>query len=219
MPASLERIRGFSLLATLVLLPALVVVVIVDGLNGGREPWPSVFIAVFVPLLLASTTFTAAAIAQAVQRTVPRAATRARMRGAGPAISVFGLLALVANMTVIGLSGRVNAWNVVLALLVGGVVFPLSVLPMPVQALGLVNPLTWWIEGVRHAVFPGGPSAVGGAGSLWTQLTGTAGPDGATILVALLATGALVTLAATGVFRVSERRAKDRGLLDRTTGS
>ena len=120
MPASLERIRGFSLLATLVLLPALVVVVILDGLNGGREPWPSVFIAVFVPLLLASTTFTAAAIAQAVRRTVPRAATHARMRGAGPAISVFGLLALVANMTVIGLSGRVNAWNVVLALLVGG---------------------------------------------------------------------------------------------------
>jgi hypothetical protein len=44
-------------------------------------------------------------------------------------------------------------------------------------------------------------------------------PDVATIIVALLATGGLVTLAATGVFRVSERRAKDRGLLDRTTGS
>jgi hypothetical protein len=60
---------------------------------------------------------------------------------------------------------------------------------------------------------------VGGPGSLWTTLTGTAAPDAATILVALLATGTLVTLAATGVFRVSERRAKDRGLLDRTTGS
>ena len=44
-------------------------------------------------------------------------------------------------------------------------------------------------------------------------------PDARTIVLALLVTGALVTLAATGIFRTSERRAKDRGLLDRTTGS
>ena len=44
-------------------------------------------------------------------------------------------------------------------------------------------------------------------------------PTALLIVFALLATGVLVTLAATGVFRVSERRAKDRGLLDRTTGS
>ena len=56
-------------------------------------------------------------------------------------------------------------------------------------------------------------------GSLWTAVTGSAAPDAFTIVVSLLGTGALVTLAATGVFRVSERRAKDRGLLDRTTGS
>jgi hypothetical protein len=37
--------------------------------------------------------------------------------------------------------------------------------------------------------------------------------------VALLATGAVVTLAAALIFRISSRRAKDRGLLDRTTGS
>jgi ABC-2 type transport system ATP-binding protein len=50
-------------------------------------------------------------------------------------------------------------------------------------------------------------------------LTGTAAPDGPTIALALLGTGALVTLGATVIFRVSERRAKDRGLLDQTTGS
>ena len=37
--------------------------------------------------------------------------------------------------------------------------------------------------------------------------------------LALLATGALVTLFATAVFRAGEGRVKDRGLLDRTTGS
>jgi hypothetical protein len=72
---------------------------------------------------------------------------------------------------------------------------------------------------VRHAVFPGGRSSIGGPESLWTAVTGTAAPDPLTIVIVLLATGTLVTLAATGVFRVSERRAKDRGLLDRTTGS
>ena len=103
--------------------------------------------------------------------------------------------------------------------LVSGVVFPLSVVPTPLQAIGLLTPLTWFVEGVRHAVFPSGQSSVGGPASLWTAVTGTAAPDPLTIVGALLATGTLATLAATGVFRVSERRAKDRGLLDQTTGS
>jgi hypothetical protein len=93
------------------------------------------------------------------------------------------------------------------------------VLPGPLQAVGMLTPLTWWIEGVRHAVFPTGTSGVGGAGSLWASWAGAAPPDTTTIVLALLATGTLVTLAATGIFRMSERRAKDRGLLDRTTGS
>ncbi|HYH92491.1 MAG TPA: ABC transporter permease [Candidatus Saccharimonadales bacterium] len=142
-------------------------------------------------------------------------------------IMVLGLGAIIAIgllLAAVVLQTRYESWSYPEALagalfLVSGVVFPLSVLPTPLQAIGLLTPLTWWIEGVRHAVFPTGPSSVGGPGSLWTSLTGTAAPDAATILLSLLATGALVTLAATGIFRVSEHRAKDRGLLDRTTGS
>jgi hypothetical protein len=70
-----------------------------------------------------------------------------------------------------------------------------------------------------RGLHPGGLSAIGGPGSLWSAVTGTATPDGPTIALALLGTGALVTLGATVIFRVSERRAKDRGLLDQTTGS
>lgn len=103
--------------------------------------------------------------------------------------------------------------------LVTGVVFPLAILPQAVQIVGLVNPVTWWVAGVRLAVLPDGPSSVGGAGSLWTTLTGSAAPDGITIVGALFATGLLSTLAAAAIFRTSEHRAKDRGLLDRTTGS
>jgi hypothetical protein len=50
-------------------------------------------------------------------------------------------------------------------------------------------------------------------------LTGAAEPGSGTIVLVLLATGAVATLAAVVVFRASDRRAKDRGLFDQTTGS
>jgi ABC-2 type transport system permease protein len=100
-----------------------------------------------------------------------------------------------------------------------GAVFPLLVLPGPVQVLGWLMPLTWWIEGVRRALFPGGITAVGGPGSLFSQVTGQAAPTSLQIVGALLVTGAVVTLVAAYVFRISEHRAKNRGLLDQTTGS
>jgi ABC-2 type transport system permease protein len=138
-----------------------------------------------------------------------------------------GAIAIVAVgllLAAICLQTRQESWSYPDALagalfLVSGVVFPLSVVPTPLQVIGLLTPLTWFVEGVRHAVFPDGPSSIGGSESLWTGVTGSAAPDPLTIVVALLATGTVVTLAATGVFRASERRAKDRGLLDRTTGS
>jgi ABC-2 type transport system permease protein len=103
--------------------------------------------------------------------------------------------------------------------LVSGAVFPLSVLPDPLQAIGLLSPLCWWIEGVRRALVPASPTGIGGPGSLFERLTGSATPEVGTVLLALLVSGALVTLAAILAFRASERRAKDRGLFDKTTGS
>ncbi len=143
------------------------------------------------------------------------------------ASTVLGLVAIIAvgvTLAAICLQTRQESWSYPEALagglfLISGVVFPLAVLPSAVQAVGLLTPLTWWMEGMRLAVFPRGRSAIGGDGSLWTAVTGTLAPDPAIIVGALLVTGALVTLAAIGVFRVSEHRAKERGLLDRTTGS
>ena len=140
------------------------------------------------------------------------------------ALGVGSIIAIGVLLAAVCLQTRQESWSYPEALagalfLVSGAVFPLSVLPGPVQVVGLLTPLTWWIEGVRQSVFPGGTSGVGGPESVWTAVTGTASPDALTIVLALLVTGALVTLAATGIFRVSERRAKDRGLLDRTTGS
>jgi ABC-2 type transport system permease protein len=142
-------------------------------------------------------------------------------------VSLVGGLSVVAIGVVLGavvMQTRQEAWQYPEAVagamfLVSGAVFPLAVLPYAVQVVGLLSPLAWWIEGTRHALFPGGPSGIGGPGSAWAQLSGTDVPTTAAIIVALLLTGAAGTLAATFAFRVSERRAKDRGLLDQTTGS
>ncbi|MEO5884151.1 MAG: ABC transporter permease, partial [Candidatus Limnocylindrales bacterium] len=97
--------------------------------------------------------------------------------GLGVIVAIGLLLAAICLQT------RQESWSYPEAVagalfLVSGVVFPLTVVPMPIQAIGLVSPLTWWVEGVRHAAFPAGPSSIGGAGSLWTAVTGTAAPDG-----------------------------------------
>ena len=139
-------------------------------------------------------------------------------------MGVVPILAIGILLAAICLQTRQESWSYPDAFagamfLVSGVVFPLAVLPDPVELIGLVNPITWWVAGVRLAVVPDGPSSIGGEGSLWTAVTGTVAPDAATILIALFVTGAVATLAATAIFRSSERQARDLGLLDRTTGS
>jgi ABC-2 type transport system permease protein len=138
-----------------------------------------------------------------------------------------GMVAIVAfglALTAVMLQTRQESWSYGEAVagasfLLVGAVFPLAVLPQLVQGIGLLVPLTWWIEGVRQALFPGGQSGVGGSGSLWTALTGQLVPDPLTTVAALLGTTLLGTLAAAAAFRFSDRRAKDRGLIDQTTGS
>jgi ABC-2 type transport system permease protein len=140
---------------------------------------------------------------------------------------VLGIAAIVAfglALTAVVLQTRQESWSYGEAVagasfLLVGAVFPLAVLPAPVQAVGLLVPLTWWIEGVRQALFGPDPSGVGGPGSLWTGLTGQQAPDPLVIFFALLATTLLGTLAAAAAFRFSDRRARDRGLIDQTTGS
>jgi ABC-2 type transport system permease protein len=135
------------------------------------------------------------------------------------AIVLVGLI-----LAAVCLQTRQEAWSYPEAVagalfLISGAVFPLSVLPRPIQAVGLVDPLAWWLEGCRHALFPAGASSIGGPGSLFAELSGRVAPDASTIVLALLVTGAIATLGAAVTFRWSERRARERGLIDQTTGS
>ena len=140
------------------------------------------------------------------------------------AVGLAAVVALGLLMAAVCLQTRQESWQYPEAFagalfLVSGAVFPLTILPFPVQAVGLAVPLTWWIEGFRRALEPGSPSSIGGAGSLYEAITGRLSPGNAEVLIALIVTGAVITLAAAAIFRLSSRRAKERGLLDRTTGS
>jgi ABC-2 type transport system permease protein len=139
-------------------------------------------------------------------------------------IGLASIIAVGVVMAAVCIQSRQEAWSYPEAaagalFLISGAVFPLAVLPAPLQGIGLLAPFTWWIEGVRQALFPTGLSSAGGDGSLFASLAGHSVPTGLEVVVALLATGSVATLASIVAFRASDRRAKDRGLLDQTTGS
>jgi ABC-2 type transport system permease protein len=140
---------------------------------------------------------------------------------------VLGLVAILAIGVLLAstiMQTRQESWSYPEAVagalfLIVGAVFPLAVLPQPVQAAGLAVPLTWWLAGVRQALFPGSIASAGGPGSLFAAMAGHAAPTSTEIVAALLVTTAVVTLGAAVVFRFAQRRVKERGLIDLTTGS
>lgn len=143
---------------------------------------------------------------------------------AAMALGLLGVLAIGTLLAATVLQTRQDSWSYPEAVAGGmfllvGAVFPLLVLPVPVQLLGLLTPLAWWLEGVRQALFPGILSGIGGEGSGFAQLSGVTAPGAGEILLALAATTSVLMVLAVVVFRYSERRAKRAGLIDLITGS
>jgi ABC-2 type transport system permease protein len=143
---------------------------------------------------------------------------------AAMALGLVAVLALGIVLASIAMQTRQDAWNYPEAVagalfLVAGAVFPLLVLPGPAQVVGLLMPLTWWLEGVRQALFPGIVSAIGGSGSTYSAWTGRAAPEGPEILLALAVTTVVSLMLAVVVFRWSEHSAKEKGVFDMVTGS
>ena len=137
-------------------------------------------------------------------------------------LGLVAIIALGVVMAAICLQTRQDSWSYpemvagALFLLVGAV-FPLSVLPAPLQWLGLMTPLGWWMAGVRTALFPDGPSTLGGEGSVLASIAGPGAPSVPQLLLVLAVTTAIFAVIAVFAFARSERRAKDLGLLDRTS--
>ncbi len=141
---------------------------------------------------------------------------------------VMGLVPIIALgvlLAAICLQTRQESWSYPDAFagalfLVSGVVFPLAVLPYAAPGARPGQP-DHLVAGRRA------PRGRPGRPVVHRRRRAPCGPLSPEPLrrtqrrscVALFVTGALVTLAAIAIFRSSERRARDLGLLDRTTGS
>jgi ABC-2 type transport system permease protein len=135
-----------------------------------------------------------------------------RLFVAAMAVGLASIVALGLAVAGLCLTIRREAWSYPEAIagglyLLSGVIFPPDVLPAALQAVALALPTTWWLEGVRRALL-GTPTA----GIL-------AGFSDAMVLFALCASTAVLTLVSWAVFRTFERLARERGLIDQTTGS
>ena len=86
-----------------------------------------------------------------------------------------------------------------------GAVFPIDVLPKPLQLLGQALPLTYWLEALRRALLGDGASEL-------------LSPLSDRVLVLILV-GSTVLLAALsmGFYRWAENLAREKGLIDRQT--
>ena len=88
-----------------------------------------------------------------------------------------------------------------------GAIFPLEVLPAPVQVIGAALPITWWIEGMRRALL--GVASPGLLGSLSTE----------ELVAALFVGTILIWLVTPRIFTIAIDRAREKGHLDRNTAS
>jgi ABC-2 type transport system permease protein len=89
--------------------------------------------------------------------------------------------------------------------LVAGAIFPIAILPRWVELFALTMPLTYWLELIRRALLG---NAIGASFPVSSTMT---------ILGLLVLTTLVTMVVCVGVFRVSERLARERGQIDRTT--
>lgn len=91
--------------------------------------------------------------------------------------------------------------------LLSGVVFPLSVLPSWMQAIGVCLPTTYWLEGMRRALT--GPSAVDSPLAGWSNWE---------LLGLLTVSTVALTVGSQAYYRYAVRRAWRLGKLEETSG-
>jgi len=126
----------------------------------------------------------------------------------GVGVVMLALLGLMLGGVVLQIAHQ--SWSVGEAVagtlfLFSGAVFPLDVLPAWLRPVGYLLPLTYWLELLRRALV--GPSGF----QTFSALT-----DWQLLLILVVLT-ALLASVALGIFGRCEHRARERGLIDRTT--
>jgi ABC-2 type transport system permease protein len=90
-----------------------------------------------------------------------------------------------------------------------GAVFPISVMPDFLQALGQAIPITYWLEALRRALL--------GTEKMQELQTGLEHFSTATILLILAGSTLAAIVLSVGVYRWCEHRAKEKGMIDMQT--
>ncbi len=89
-----------------------------------------------------------------------------------------------------------------------GVVFPITILPVWGQSIGLLIPITHWLEIVRRAIQP--EAGMGAVSGLQAYSEGE-------IFLFLIVSGLMFLVVSIGIFRFADYLARKKGKLDMTT--
>jgi ABC-2 type transport system permease protein len=122
-------------------------------------------------------------------------------------LSLMGLVLAAFSLLVVRHSGFLAEGVSGVLFLFSGAIYPLEILPKWLQPLGFAIPITYWLELMRR-------SLIGSVAQAFPTLARFSNLELLGILVGL---SVIFGAIAIYVFRVCDRRARERGLIDRTT--
>jgi len=122
-------------------------------------------------------------------------------------LALLGLLLAGVTLTVARHEGFIGEATAGALYIFSGAVFPLDVLPEWIRPVGYFMPTTYWLELLRR-------SLVGNVAQVFPTLANFSNLE---ILGILLALSIFFGLISMWVFRVCDRIARERGLIDHTT--
>ena len=122
------------------------------------------------------------------------------------AMLAIGLVAVAIAVTVASEAWRLPEAVSAALYLISGAIFPPTLLPGPLQALAAAVPLTWWLEALRRGL-------LGRGATVSYPALGDAH-----VLLVLLGLTLAWGVAASLLFALADRRARQLGILDRESG-
>jgi ABC-2 type transport system permease protein len=122
-------------------------------------------------------------------------------------LALMGLVLGAISLLIVRHSGFIAESVSGVLFLFSGAIYPLDVLPKWLQPIGFAMPITYWLELVRR-------SLIGDVAQVFPTLASVSNLELLGILVGLSVLFGMVSIY---TFRLCDRRARERGLIDRTT--
>jgi ABC-2 type transport system permease protein len=122
-------------------------------------------------------------------------------------LAMMGLLLGAISLLIVRHSGFISEGVAGVLFIFSGAIYPLTVLPTWLQPVGYAMPITYWLELIRR-------SLIGNVAQVFPTLAGFTDLQLLGILVGLSVVFGIVSIY---VFRACDKRARERGLIDRVT--